>query len=207
MRKYWATPLRNELMHETGLRILIRRVQLIAATMEKAALPVFSYFKEHYIRAYFKIDRGGRKADEVIKKHLYFYYCNNCLERDIIRNNLIKNCGSCGNKNISIAGQLWTGKLWDKRAVNKILDNCGDEKTKKFLNIIAGEAKINSLGFYDIHRLCKKMRLGSIPTTAAVIKKLKAHYPAAITHFSSKGIRTTASIKEIKKFINAATER
>ena len=29
LRKYWAKPLRNELMHEIGLRILIRKVQLI----------------------------------------------------------------------------------------------------------------------------------------------------------------------------------
>ena len=35
LRKYWARPLRNELMHEIGIRILIRKVQLIGAQNDK----------------------------------------------------------------------------------------------------------------------------------------------------------------------------
>ena len=38
-RKYWAEPLRSEMMHEAGLRILIRKGQLIGAQFEKALTP------------------------------------------------------------------------------------------------------------------------------------------------------------------------
>jgi len=201
LRKYWAMPMRNELMHEIGLRILIRRMQLVAAAMEKAAIPIFSYFKDHYLRAYFKVERGGKKADEIIKQHDYFYYCNDCLEKGTIKEN-IKNCGSCKSRNISVAGPLWVGKLWDTDTVNKILSNCNDENTKKFVSIIAAEANINTVGFYEIHKLCKKMKLHHVPPTAAILKQLNK---AAVTHFSNTGIRTTTSLSEIKKFINAAT--
>lgn len=46
LRKYWAKSVRNSTMHENGLRILIRKVQLIGAEHDKALIPIFSYFKD-----------------------------------------------------------------------------------------------------------------------------------------------------------------
>src|SRR3989338_11110280 len=43
IRKYWAAPKKDALMHETGLRILIRKIQLVAAQYDKALTPIFSY--------------------------------------------------------------------------------------------------------------------------------------------------------------------
>src|SRR3989339_124051 len=59
-RKYWATPKRDANMHETGLRILIRKVQLIGAQYEKALIPICSYAKEHYMRAFVQCRKGKR---------------------------------------------------------------------------------------------------------------------------------------------------
>jgi tRNA(guanine-26,N2-N2) methyltransferase len=73
-RKYWANPLHNELMHEIGLRILIRKVQLIASQYEKALTPILSYSKDHYMRIFFKCEKGKKKVDEIIKQHDTFYY-------------------------------------------------------------------------------------------------------------------------------------
>jgi len=47
IRKYWSVPKRDYMMHETGLRILIRKIQLIGMQYDKALFPVFSYFKDH----------------------------------------------------------------------------------------------------------------------------------------------------------------
>ena len=66
-RKYWATPQRNETMHENGIRILIRKVQLIGADHEKALLPIYSYSKDHYFRIFFKCEKGRHKVDEILK--------------------------------------------------------------------------------------------------------------------------------------------
>jgi len=52
MRKYWAAPLRNELKHEIGIRILTRKIQLVAAQYDKALVPIFSYSKDHYFRVF-----------------------------------------------------------------------------------------------------------------------------------------------------------
>ena len=56
-RKYWAMPKNDSIAHETGLRILARKVQLIGAQFEKSLVPVFSYSKEHYMRIFFMVER------------------------------------------------------------------------------------------------------------------------------------------------------
>jgi len=62
LRKYWAYSKKDEMMHETGLRILIRKIQLIAAQYDKALVPIFSYFKDHYYRIFFNSVKGKKRG-------------------------------------------------------------------------------------------------------------------------------------------------
>ncbi len=89
LRKYWALPKKDAIMHETGLRILIRKIQLIAAQHDKAFIPIFSYAKEHYMRVFLRNEKGksyrnkvsgelenqrfsSNKVDKILKQHNYF---------------------------------------------------------------------------------------------------------------------------------------
>ncbi len=90
IRKYWAVPKLDYMMHETGLRILIRKVQLIAMQHEKALFPIFSYFKDHYFRVFFKCVKGKKICDEIALEHGMF--------NDV--------------------GPLWLGSLWDGELVD-----------------------------------------------------------------------------------------
>ncbi|MBN2454097.1 tRNA (guanine(10)-N(2))-dimethyltransferase [Candidatus Woesearchaeota archaeon] len=199
MRKYWAIPLRNELMHEIGLRIMIRRVQITAAAFEKAAVPVLSYFKDHYARAFFRMERGASKADSILKQHKMFFYCSKSMERGIGTA-----CQSCGEGK-EVAGPLWTGPLWERETLISAMKKTCNKETRKFLGTIAEEARVDSVGFYDIHKVCKSLQIAA-PKTAEIMKRLrKRKIKAAMTHFSNRGIRANAGIKEIKKFIKAAS--
>ena len=51
-------------MHETGIRILIRKIQLIGAQYNKALTPIFSYSKEHYFRVFLKCEKGKEAASK-----------------------------------------------------------------------------------------------------------------------------------------------
>ncbi|MBW3003390.1 tRNA (guanine(26)-N(2))-dimethyltransferase [Candidatus Woesearchaeota archaeon] len=92
LRKYWANPLKNELMHEAGLRILIRKVQLIGAQYEKALVPLLSYWNLHYFRVFFRCLKGKKGVDEILKLH------------------------GCYNE----AGPMWLGSLFDKDLMMKV---------------------------------------------------------------------------------------
>ncbi len=102
LRKYWAKPRRDERMHETGLRILIRKVQLIGADHDKALIPIFSYFKDHYFRIFFRCNKGKKKVDLLLKQHGMF----------------------------NQAGPLWLGSLWDNKITSKIAKNSDDKFLK-----------------------------------------------------------------------------
>ena len=91
-RKYWANPIRDWNMHETGLRILIRKVQLIGADHDKALVPVLSYFKDHYFRVFFRCQKGKKKVDAVLNQHGMF----------------------------NEAGPLWLGELWNRKLISAI---------------------------------------------------------------------------------------
>lgn len=169
-RKYWALPLRNELMHEIGLRILIRKIQLIGTQFDKALTPIFSYSKDHYFRVFLRCEKGKKKVDEVIKQ--YGMYEN--------------------------SGPLWLGQLWDKKLVSLIEKSNELEENKKFLRIIKDESKIDVVGFYDINKLAKRNKIKVLPKKNDLINKLKKKkFKVAETHFRENSIRTNAKLKDI----------
>jgi len=169
IRKYWAAPKLDYMMHETGLRILIRKVQLIGMQYEKALFPIFSYFKGHYFRMFFRCLKGKKICDGIAEKYGM----------------------------LNDAGPLWLGSLWDKKLVNRmyaaLLKNNNENKNKlsKFLKVIKDESDINSIGFYDLHDIAEKKRLRTMGKKEDIIKKVKRNgYMASGTHFSGTGIRS-----------------
>lgn len=178
-RKYWASSLRGEMMHEAGLRILIRKVQLIGSQFEKALTPIFSYSDQHYMRVFFSCEKGKHKADKILDRHGIL------------------------NHNGQDAGPMWLGQLWDKSLAEKMAKLGGkDDCCGKILGIIAEEAKIGAVGFYDIHRICKRNKISKIPKMDYIISRIKQKkHKAALTHFSPTGIRSDISEKEIEKII------
>lgn len=176
-RKYWAEPSRTVIMHEVGLRILIRKVQLVAAQYDRALTPIFSYSKDHYMRVFFKSKKGKQRVDGIIEKHRTVDYLK--------------------EKNI---GPLWTGQLHDQDVIEEMIRNCSDKKDKEFLEIALGESKIDSLFFWDVHDVMKKFKVKCNRKKHDIIKDLRDLGKQAYqTHFTPTAIKTDASIEE---FIN-----
>jgi tRNA (guanine26-N2/guanine27-N2)-dimethyltransferase len=172
-RKYWAKPLRNELMHELGIRILIRRVQMIGTEYDKALTPILSYSTEHYMRVFFLCEKGKEKVDEMLKMH-------NCFEG---------------------AGPLWTGQLWDEKLVAKIAKQNKNKENQKLLDTLKEESKIKTIGFHDIHAICKRNKK-QIPKTDDLIQKIKEKgYKVAKTHFRENSLRSDIKVDEFVELI------
>lgn len=173
IRKYWAVPKKDSIMHETGLRILIRKVQLIGAQYDKALVPIFSYFKDLYFRAFFRCIKGKQHADKLLLQHQFF----------------------------EGVGPLWAGSLWDPNLAKKMVKSAENsdmyKDAEKFFRIIADESSINSVGFYDIHDICSNNGIKPIPKKEDIIFKIgRRGFSAASTHFRGTGIRTDISAKD-----------
>tara|TARA_Y100000310_G_scaffold314502_1_gene363930 strand:- start:2208 stop:3218 length:1011 start_codon:yes stop_codon:yes gene_type:complete len=190
-RKYWASSLKNYLMHETGLRILVRKVQLQGVQFDKTLTPILSYHKDHYFRVYFVSDRGKGKCDQLIKEHQYLLYCNKCLNFKVSHYN--KEECTCG-KDFDFAGPLWVGKLFDSKLLLKMAKSNKFAEEQKFLDLLVRESKKDLLGFYDLHRISKTYKIKT-PKMEQFLKKVKG----TRTHFSKYGVKTEKGIKKILK--------
>jgi tRNA (guanine26-N2/guanine27-N2)-dimethyltransferase len=174
-RMYNARPRKGQSQHEIGIRILIRKCQVVAAQYDKALTPIFSYFKDHYYRICFKCEKGKKKVDEVMKQHNTIQ-----IKRDTV-------------------GPLWVGKLWDTSFVDKMETN--DEETTKFLNTIKAEMHIDQVLYHDLHEICSDLHV-TVPKYAPLIHKIQdTGHKVARTHFTLDGIRSTISEEELKKLI------
>ena len=188
-RKYWAKPMRNYLMHEIGIRILIRKIQLIGAQYEKALIPVLSYSKEHYYRISFKCEKGKQKCDEILKEHKFLGYCKDCQNIETFTIEKFRNkCDNCSG-NLTIAGPVWTGQLGDYKLAKKMLQYA-DQESSGLLEILKEEYKIPSVGFFSLDKMCKLKRKKQCPKVKDVLEKLRKNkIPASRTHFGGEYIK------------------
>jgi len=185
-RKYWAKAVRNYMMHEIGLRILIRKVQLQGVQFDKALIPILAYHKDHYFRIYFRCVKGKEKCDEILKEHRYLLFNPKTLEFTASEFNQAKG--------FEYFGPLWAGKLMDKKSISKMKKENPFPEEQKFLNLLYQESQNDIVGFYDLHVIAKKY---GVETTRLelVLKKVKG----VRTQFSGTGIKTEAGIKEVVK--------
>lgn len=194
-RKYWAVPMRNELMHEVGIRILIRKIQLIGAQYEKALAPIFCHSNDHYMRIYFQCMKSKKAVDDVMKQHKYLLYCPKCMVTKYSEYNQAE----CHGK-MQYAGPLYSGKLWDVKLADKMLSNSQEEiyaESNKLLRVISDESKVDCQWHCNIHVMAKKLKL-KIPRTEDLLSRIKtAGFSAARTHFSDKSIRTDMPIEKL----------
>lgn len=169
-RKYWAVPLRSHIMHEAGLRILIRKIQLIGAQYDKALIPIFSYSSEHYFRVFLRCDKRKEAVDDVIEQHGMF----------------------------DDSGPMWLGRLWDEKLVDLMEKKSKFEDNNKFLRIIKEESKIPVIGFYDTNLLASKYKIKVLPKLKDLVERVKKKgFLCSETHFRENSIRTDISEKEI----------
>jgi tRNA (guanine26-N2/guanine27-N2)-dimethyltransferase len=186
VRKYWARPMRNHLMHEVGLRILVRKVQLIGSQYEKSLVPIYSYSKDHYMRVFFLCQKQGKKAAAaVVKQHNFVHYCSTCLRTTTS----VHNTARCCDKQTVCAGPVWTGQLWDQKLAKTMATvnaswTHGQPGNQRFLDTIAAEAQLDLIGFYrfnDIRKILKKS-----PKKKEALLKKKGVAP---THFESNAVK------------------
>ncbi|MBD3318803.1 tRNA (guanine(10)-N(2))-dimethyltransferase [Candidatus Woesearchaeota archaeon] len=189
-RKYWSRPLRNELMHEIGLRILIRKVQLIGAQYDKALVPVFVHATRHYVRAYMMARPGKSAVDKELARHVSAWWCSCCG---------LAYSASCGTA--QEFGPFYDGPLWDVLLVKK-MRALAQGHHEKFFSVIEQEAAIPVVGFFDPPSWCKRKKCTVPPLDSVMMRMRSMGYAASRTHFNPNSIRTTMPLKECLELLS-----
>ena len=162
---------------------------------EKALFPVFSFFKNHYFRVFFRCVKGKSLCDDIAMRHGMFNGSGPFLIWSFLDSKLTSKMHSTIIKKTLNKTSIEKDKMGNnnKKIDNKYLinNNQNYNELSKFLKIIKDESKVNIVGFYDMHNIAEKMKFGSLAKKEDIIKKIKKKgFKVAATHFSGTGIRS-----------------
>ena len=205
LRRYSIESYKTDFFKELGLRILITNAALTFGKWSFSFKSLLSYASEHYFRVFAEVEKGKSIASKTLKDNLgYVSYCSKCLWRKV-GNEPVMKCEVCGS-DCHIIGKIWIGNIEDLKFIR--------ECRKKLIEVnwLRTEYKIKRLFFLlenehvlfycDIHKLCQQHGL-KIPKFEILQDKLRERgYKAERTHFSYKGIKTDAKLKELIEIIS-----
>jgi tRNA (guanine26-N2/guanine27-N2)-dimethyltransferase len=186
-RRYLCRARRWPFMHEIGLRNLTGYIVRTAASYDRAAIPLLSYFTDHYFRIYFRMERGSRKAEQQLNNIGYAHYLPATSERWIDN-----------EPGEDYAGPMWTGSLHDAATLEKMSVESwfgtGD-RVSSMLDIWKGEALAPAL-YYTMDEVASRMRV-NMPEREKLLEVLGSKCSTWRTHFDPKGFKTKAGFEEI----------
>lgn len=195
--KYWATPALCPQQHETGLRILARKVIMHGMHQDKQLTPLLSYHHEHYYRIFFLVQKGRVKAGTNYEHiHGHFHHCKACAAQWMSKNKN-ESCKECGSAKLAVAGPLYTGRLHAGELVQSMAGLTADKKISKLLSLALEDLKLDIVGYYDTHAICDilKKRTLSLKTICEQIQK--KGFKTALVSTNPYGVRTNAPYKEV----------
>ncbi|MEM3789194.1 MAG: tRNA (guanine(10)-N(2))-dimethyltransferase [Candidatus Bathyarchaeia archaeon] len=209
IRKYGGKPLRTEYCHELAVRLLIGCLATTAAKHEMGIKVLFSHSTNHYIRVYTVLMHGAKNADKSLQNMGYILHCFNCLYRESLNKNAAfghdGKCSQCGSK-MDFAGPLWLGNIADKNfciLMEKEVEKRNlklKTRIRRILLLIKDECSAPAT-YYVLDKICSKMGM-TVPSVRVFIRVLKEKgFKASLTHFNPKGIKSNASIMEIRAFV------
>ncbi|VVC03030.1 tRNA (guanine(26)-N(2))-dimethyltransferase [Candidatus Bilamarchaeum dharawalense] len=200
MKNYHSKPLNNEFTHETGLRIMLKKIAETAAEFNMGIEPLISFSDKHYLKSILSVKRSADLAFDSLKKLGYVSYCPKCGYRS--SSIFPQNCIHCKTQT-EFAGPLWLGDLHNKNFLVKMQKlnskrNYSDKnEISKMLSLMVGEINLPPY-YYNIHALCKIQALNPVPQMDVLLKNLiDSGFPAVRTHFSSVSIKTSAPYETI----------
>lgn len=208
IRKYGAVPQKTEYCHENGVRILIASISRNLAVNQKYLHVLFCHSTEHYMRVYATVGKGSKRANEALENIGFIAHCPDCLYRQTfmgVAPSVAGVCPECGAE-VSIAGPLWLGDIWDKDFIERAMETAVELDLNKKDELLDLFGKClnecdGPVSFYDIHKVCKTLKVSS-PKFNDVIDAIRSRgYFASRTHFKPTGIRTDMPLYEFKRLI------
>jgi len=207
LRKYSGISINNTYSNEVATRLLLSSIALQAARLGITVLPVFAHSNRHYFRIFLQLFFSKNQANDVFSNIGYIQHCFKCGDRNTFKSSrsTTDKCQICNVKN-GIAGQLWIGKLYNKKILSKINEIYLEQDYSKTNRLFRQIKKIFTTSFQeldDIPYYFSLDEIGSMLRTSPIklmelIEKLSlSGFNASRTIFRPTGFKTNASIHEI----------
>lgn len=197
LRRYQAMPLRSEMCHEVGLRILLGYLARTAAKYDRGIRPILSHSTRHYLRSYVEIKKRAKDGAESLLSLGYLYYCEKCkdfsYEKELFP---VERSCRCSAK-MKVSGPLWLGGIHVHSLLTKMHTMAQTREEERLLKSLSEE--VNVPFYFDIHVLAKAIKTTSTGLETIIGKLKERGFTASKTHFSPVSIKTNAPVKVVKK--------
>ncbi|BCU71165.1 tRNA (guanine(26)-N(2))-dimethyltransferase [Stygiolobus caldivivus] len=198
-RKYDIYCERLSFSRELGVRGLIGKAIREAAILEKAAIPIFSFYYDYYYRVFFKVEGGAKRADNLLSKLVYYYECPNCGYRERSEYYERIKCTKCGTL-MRVYGPAWGGELYNTDLVSDVKNKLQSNFTylpvynhvTRLVSTVENEAMYTQ-PYYKLDFLSSRLKK-NVPAKNKVISCLS---DASNTHFDNVGIKTSKNVEEV----------
>lgn len=211
IRKYMSKPLHTEYCKEIGARILVYFLSRIANINKMGVIPLLTFYNSHFIRVFCLTFKNKAKISQFFKSYGYLIHCNTCGYRSTIQDNILEVINQCPvckeNDKIEFAGPLWVNKIHNEKFIEELIvlneksQYNNKKRINKLLNLVKEEI-LMPLSYYNIHKLCKNLKISTIPKLDLLINHVrKRRYQISRTHFDFLSIKTNMDIEMIKKVL------
>jgi tRNA (guanine26-N2/guanine27-N2)-dimethyltransferase len=195
LRRYYGRPLNNSYCNETAMRLLLSLLALTASRLELSIKPLFVHATLHYLRIYASVSVSSSKANDTYQSIGYIMHCFRCGHRLKAEEYCRAKCELC-NSAMRTGGQLWTGPLYDREFVKKMLGYEGDKHCKKVLDTAAEEA--NGIPYYfRTDEISAKLKTNPHPVQGIIEKLQSVGFAASRTALHPGAFKTDARIDQI----------
>jgi tRNA (guanine26-N2/guanine27-N2)-dimethyltransferase len=204
VRKYWGKPLRTEYSKELAIRLILNSIVLTASRHDRGIEVLLTHATDHYFRAYVQIVRGALRSDASISQLGHVLHCFHCMNRILSRgfvHAFDAKCPLCGDL-MRVAGPVWLGPLVDKNFCRSIVDGpeATEPRASKLLQALIEEAD-SAPCYFVADKVCDRFNLPIPPKNDILFELKKLGHQATGTHFHPTGIKTDASIQELKEIL------
>jgi tRNA (guanine26-N2/guanine27-N2)-dimethyltransferase len=197
MRRYGAQVVKSEFAHEAALRVLFGFCARVGGIVDIGIEPVAAHSTLHYLRIYFRVERGPAKADRALKDVGYVATCGSCHDDTVTAGSTVA-CPKCGGKASSL-GPMWVGSIFEDDIRAKAADMCsklGWKGAANALEALEGANAFPPFGF-SMEAITSREKMSSV-RFQKVVDSLKASGRLAMRQpFGLSGLKTDALYQEV----------
>lgn len=191
LRRYLAWSERVDFLKEMALRILLGYAVRVAASRDIFLKPLLSYYRDHYIRAFFRVNRSRGRAREALRSVGHVLLRRGSLLRRVV---WIYRGGWEKPKDLQLIGPLWVGETSDVRFLREMKDLPTAEMYSEALALV--DVLIGEMGYppwyYEVNEVARA--LGRQPLSMEKVRGcLEGEgFRFSRTHYSPTAFKTDA---------------
>ena len=189
LRKYGSRARRTPFPHEIGVRNLVGFIAREAARYDVGIEPILSYYSDHYVRTFVRLNKGAKKADDSLRRLGFCYYDDETLDRFY-----------CADQERGSIGPIWISATCDSAAITELrmpqhLKNA--DKIVDLFGLLSQEAHFNR-PFFNVDEFARKLKTNP-PKMSELLDRLNEIGKASKTHYAPKTFTTDVSIEDIRR--------